>query len=98
MTVDAVMELGEWFVLGGEHDRAARDLFASAEAVLLGRKTYEGLAEYWSPRSDEWADMLNPLPKYVASRTLHGTLEWNAEVIEGELAEGVAALKARLDR
>lgn len=98
MTADAVIDVGEWFVSEGEHDRAARDRFANAEAVLLGRKTYEGLAAYWSPRSDEWADMINPLPKYVASRTLHGQLDWHAEVIDGDLAEGVSALKERLDR
>jgi dihydrofolate reductase len=78
--------------------RGERDRFANAEAVLLGRKTYEGLAAYWSPRSDEWADMINPMPKYVASRTLHGQLDWHAKVIEGDLAEGVSALKSELDR
>ena len=97
MTADAVIDVDEWFVREGEHSRVALELFANAQAVLLGRKTYEGLAAYWSPRSDEWADMLNPLPKYVASRTLHGRLDWNANVIEGDLAEGVSALKAQLD-
>jgi dihydrofolate reductase len=98
MTADAVIDVSEWYVSEGEHDRAARDLFANAEAVLLGRKTYEGLAAYWSPRSDEWADMINPMAKYVASRTLRGQLDWHANVIDGDLAEGVSALKSELDR
>jgi dihydrofolate reductase len=41
--------------------------------------------------------LINPMPKYVASRTLHGSLDWNATVIEGELAEGVRKLKDDLD-
>ena len=98
MTADAVIDVSEWYVSEGEHDRAARDLFANAEAVLLGRKTYEGLAAYWSPRSDECPDMINPMAKYVASRTLRGQLDWHANVIDGDLAEGVSALKSELDR
>jgi dihydrofolate reductase len=49
MTVDGVISVAEWYVLEGEHDRAARELFEQAEAMLLGRTTYEGLAAYWSP-------------------------------------------------
>lgn len=65
--------------------------------MLLGRKTYEGLAPYWSQQTGEWADMLNPLPKFVASRTLQGRLEWNATVIEGDAADGVSRLKSGLE-
>ena len=38
--------------------------------MVLGRKTYEGLAAYWPHQSGPWPDVLNPLPKFVASRTL----------------------------
>jgi hypothetical protein len=48
-----------------------------------GRKTYEGLAGYWPSQSGKWADMINPMPKYVGSNTLSGNLEWNATVLEG---------------
>lgn len=41
--------------------------------------------------------MLDPLPKFVASRTLQGPLEWNATAIEGDAAEGVSRLKRELD-
>ena len=97
MTVDAMTDVGEWYVREGEHDRAARDQFAESAAMLLGRKTYEGLAAFWSPMTGEWADLLNPMPKFVASRTLRGPLEWNAMLIEGDAAGGVSALKADLD-
>jgi dihydrofolate reductase len=97
MTVDAVIDVGEWYVPGGGHDRAGLELFEQAAAMLLGRKTYEGLAAFWSPMEGPWADRLNPMPKFVASRTLEGPLEWNATLIEGDVAEGVSRLKEDLD-
>ncbi len=42
-----------------------------------------------------FADGVNSIPKYVASRTLEEPLEWNASLIRGELAESVTSLKAR---
>lgn len=97
MTVDGVMDVGEWYVSEGEHDRAARDQFVGSAGMVLGRPTYEGLAGYWSQQEGPWADLLNPLPKFVASRTLQGPLEWNASVIDGDAAEGLSRLKAELD-
>ena len=97
MTIDGVTDVDEWYVSEGEHDRAARDPFSEAAAMLLGRKTYEGLAEYWSPLTGEWADVINPMPKYVASRTLEGSLDWNATVIAGDVSDGVTRLKEELE-
>lgn len=93
MPVDVVTDVGEWYVAEGGHHRAARELFEQAAAMLLGRKTYEGLAAYWSPLKGEWANCL----KFVASRTLRGPLEWNARLLEGEVAEVVPKLKDELD-
>jgi dihydrofolate reductase len=97
MTIDGVIEVSDWYVGEGEHSRAAFDMLGSVDALLMGRKTYEGLAAYWAPLEDEWANLLNPLPKYVASRTLQGPLEWNATLIEGDVAEGVSKLKEDLE-
>jgi dihydrofolate reductase len=97
MTVDGVIDVGEWYVSGGEHGRVALELFNEASAMLLGRKTYEGLAGYWSTTEGPWADRMNPMPKYVASRTLAEPLEWNATLIEGDVAEAVPRLKEELD-
>ena len=88
--------LGEWFVADGEDDRAGKDQLADASAVLLGRKTYEGLAAYWSPLKDDWANLINPKPKYVASRTLQAPLEWSSTLLEGDAAHAVSSLKAEL--
>ncbi|WP_328325936.1 dihydrofolate reductase family protein [Kribbella sp. NBC_00382] len=75
-----------------DHFGYSAKLMENAEALLLGRVTYEGFAEAWSQRDGEMADMFNNLPKYVASRTLTDTT-WNAELLEGDAAEAVRKLK-----
>jgi len=62
--------------------------------LVLGRRTYDIFAAHWPHASDEdGAKPLNDATKYVASRS-HPTLEWSRSVlIEGDAAEGVAALK-----
>lgn len=62
--------------------------------LVLGRKTYEIFAAHWPHASEEeGAKPLNDATKYVASRTLT-SLEWaNSVLIEGDIAEGVAAIK-----
>ena len=64
---------------------------------MLGRKTYEGLAGYWPSASGKWADMVNPMRKYVGSNTLSGDLEWNATVLEGDLEDSIPKLKDSVD-
>lgn len=71
MALDAVTDVGEWYVSEGGHDRAAREQFEGTAGMVLGR-TFEGLAGFWSQQTGPWADLLNPLPKFVASRTLQG--------------------------
>jgi dihydrofolate reductase len=97
MTVDALADVRDWFVPGGEHSEAALEQFHQAEAMLLGRKTYEGLAGYWPSEEGPWADRLNAMPKYIASRTLESPLEWNATLLEGDAAESVPRLKEQVD-
>ena len=62
--------------------------------LVLGRTTYDIFAAYWPHATDNpGAKPLNDATKYVASRS-HPTLEWSRSVlIEGDAAEGVAALK-----
>jgi dihydrofolate reductase len=96
MTVDGVMEVADWFVAEGDHDDAARTLIEGDVAMLTGRPTFEGFLGYWPSQSGPWADLINPMPKFVASRRLQGSLDWNATVIEDDLAEGVSRLKEEL--
>jgi dihydrofolate reductase len=76
-----------------QHAGYARKLLFGADALLLGRVTYEVFAEAWPSRaSDDYTDRINSLPKHVASRTLTETT-WNASLIEGDVAKQIAALK-----
>ncbi len=77
-----------------EHVAYAEKLLEPADALLLGRDTYEVFAASWPEREGAYAERLNSMPKHVASRTLTETT-WNARLIEGDVAEGVAALKAQ---
>jgi dihydrofolate reductase len=66
-----------------------------ADALLLGRKTYEGFAASWPLVGDEdpIAARLNRIPKYVVSRTLR-TAEWaNTTILSGDVAEEVAKIR-----
>jgi dihydrofolate reductase len=73
---------------------ASEQLFAS-DALIMGRVTYEGFAKAWSARAgaDVFADRMNALPKYVASRTLTGPLTWNSTLLKGDVAAEVAKIK-----
>ena len=75
-----------------EHAGYAEKLLSPADALLLGRHTYEGFAQAWPERGGEYAGKLNSMPKHVASRTLEETT-WNAALLEGDAAESVAAIK-----
>jgi len=69
-----------------------------ADALLLGRRTYEGFAEAWPSREGEFADKFNQMPKYVVSESMDEAGWENSTVIGGEdLAAEVAKLKASHD-
>src|SRR3954463_870265 len=95
-------ELGGWFREFGGEDLAAWNQVAleeavSAEAWLLGRRSYEFFGMRWRPRSGELADRLNSMPKYVVSSTLENP-EWsNSTVLGGDIVTEVTKLKQELD-
>src|SRR5687768_3869464 len=97
-TVDGVIDpVGEWVQPGGDHADYSFERQARSSGLVLGRKTYEGLAGYWPSQSGKWADMVNPMRKYVGSNTLSGELEWNAVALEGALEEAIPNLKNEVD-
>jgi dihydrofolate reductase len=71
--------------------------FDSGGRLPAGAPHHEGFAAHWPNASEEEqvvAQPLNTKPKYVASRSLTGPLEWqNSTVLQGDVAEAVAALK-----
>jgi dihydrofolate reductase len=99
ITVDGVIGPSpqDWATFDTEGEKHKFDQLLSADAFLLGRKVYEGLSAFWPTATDDtgFADRVNELPKYVASRTLEEPLTWNSSLIKGDLAEGVAELKRR---
>ena len=94
-----VPEPGGWLVLDPDSQQASLEKWQAADAMVMGRKTYEGLATVWPQMADlpgfeAYAKQMNSMPKYVASRTLSSPLTWNATLLEGDLADSVRGIKA----
>jgi dihydrofolate reductase len=82
---------------GDEGDKFKLDEAFASEALLLGRRTYEGFAAAWPSREGEFADKFNTMPKYVVSSTLAAP-EWqNSTILKGDLGTGVTKLKQEYD-
>jgi dihydrofolate reductase len=109
VSLDGVMEApggGESFKYGGwtfeidrgdEGDKFKLDEALSADALLLGRTTYEGFAAAWPSREGEFADKFNSMPKYVISSTLENPGWNNSTVLSGSVEEAIARLKQEQD-
>jgi dihydrofolate reductase len=79
---------------GKRGDEIQEELLLSCDALIMGRRTYEGFAPVWPTRSgDPASDHINSMPKYVVSSTLTDP-EWNnTTVISGDPVETIARLK-----
>jgi len=111
VSLDGVIEDpagGEGFARGGwvgrvgdrGREEAAEILLEEArraDALLLGRHSYEFFAGRWPSRSGALADRLNSLPKYVISSTLEDPPWSSSTVLKGGVADEVAKLKQELD-
>jgi dihydrofolate reductase len=97
---DEGFRLGGW--VGQIKDREGvnkltLDEALGAEALLLGRRSYEWFAARWPSRGGELADRLNGLPKYVVSSTLEDP-DWNnSTVLRGDVLDDVSKLKQELN-
>jgi dihydrofolate reductase len=93
---------GDWFAWISDKDREqwAQVLIAellAAEAVLLGRRSYEYFAARYPSRSGELAHRLNSIPKYVMSATLQDPQWTNSAVLKGHVVNEVSTLKQTLN-
>jgi dihydrofolate reductase len=98
---DNNFERGAWsfeFNRGEEGDQFKADETMGSDAMLLGRRTYEGFANAWPQREGEFADKFNNMPKYVVSSTLSDPGWTNTTVVDGDLTEAVSEIKDRHDR
>ncbi|MBB5788876.1 dihydrofolate reductase family protein [Jiangella mangrovi] len=101
MTVNGAFESPNpetWLELDNDSSNDSLDQLVLADALLMGRPVYEGLAAVWpmlgeDPAMGHLAGRINAMPKFVASRKLSGPLDWNASLIEGELEDAIPALK-----
>jgi dihydrofolate reductase len=85
------------FDRGEDGDQFKLDETHESEALLLGRRTYEGFAAAWPERDGEFADKFNTMPKYVVSSTLENPGWNNTTVLRGDAVEEVTKLRRELD-
>lgn len=101
ITLDGVIEAsGDWFDVADTDDHefmaVQEEHRNGADAVLLGRETYESFAGYWPLQTDDETgvtDYLDRTEKYVVSDTLSTPTWEHTTVLRGPLAEAVTALK-----
>jgi dihydrofolate reductase len=84
------------FDAGPEANRFKLEQAQNAEALLLGRVTYEAMQAFWPTAEGEFADRLNELPNYVVSSTLTDP-PWNATLLGDDWPQEVARLRKELD-
>jgi dihydrofolate reductase len=101
ITLDGVIDNPMWTMpyFDDEASDFAGQQTAAADALLMGRATYEAFAASWPTRDESdpatGAKYFNSVKKYVASTTLTDP-EWNnTEVLQGDTVEAVRALKER---
>lgn len=101
VTLDGVIENPMWTMSYFDEEAGA---FAgaqteAADALLMGRATYDGMSVAWPARDENdpttGAAYFNNVKKYVASTTLTDPTWNNTEVLSGDLLEAVTALKAQ---
>jgi dihydrofolate reductase len=109
VSLDGVMEdpggaenykYGGWsfeYNRGKEGDQFKLDETMSSDALLLGRRTFEGFAKAWPTREGEFADKFNSMPKYVVSSTMKDPAWANSTVVGSDVAAAVAQVKRKHD-
>jgi len=110
ITLDGVIEMPDGEDSSGEQSNWSNPYFneetakfklddlQECDTLLMGRVTYQIHAAAWPSETDEFADLMNGLPKYVVSATLE-TVEWNnSRLIRGNIPEEVKKLKQEVPR
>ncbi|HYI98648.1 MAG TPA: dihydrofolate reductase family protein [Thermoleophilaceae bacterium] len=86
------------FERGDDGNQFKLDETMQADALLLGRRTYESFAGAWPEREGEFADKFNSMPKFVVSTTLQEP-DWNNTTVlgSGDATVQVRKLKEEFD-
>jgi dihydrofolate reductase len=105
MTLDGFFEgIKSWdldfhqAVWGEELERLSIEQLGTADRLVFGRVTYEGMAAYWQTATGEIADFMNGIPKIVFSRSLERA-DWNnTKLVKTDVATEVTSLKRGNDK
>lgn len=85
----------DWFeyVWGPELERFSLEQAKEVGTLLFGRRTYDGMAAFWSNATGEIADFMNSVPKVVFSNTLESATWNNSRLVNGRAEDEVVRLK-----
>lgn len=87
-----------WFhqtIWGDEVEAQSIRQLQEMDLLLFGRKTYEGMASYWATEEGTVAELMNAVPKLVASKTLAEARWQNTTIVSNDIAAALRDLKQR---
>ena len=85
-------------IWGQELEKLSLEQLHSADFLVFGRKTYEGMAAYWKTAKGEIAELMNKIPKLICSRTLQ-SVDWNnSTLIKENTSAEISKLKTQGNR
>jgi len=85
-------------IWGQELEKISIEQLKSADFLVFGRVTYEGMAAYWKTAEGEVAELMNKIPKLVFSRTLK-SVDWNnSTLVKGNASPEISKLKTEGNR
>jgi len=87
-------------VWGDQLEALSNAQLEDAEALMFGRRTYQGFADYWPSGTETGpiADSMNAIRKYVVSNTLTEATWNNTEIVSGDIVSAIADLKRKASR
>jgi dihydrofolate reductase len=83
----------DWHSWGEDLEQLSLDQLQSADMLLFGRKTFQGMAQYWPSATGDVAELMNNIPKVVFSKTLEQADWTNSRLVQSDAEVEVARLK-----
>jgi dihydrofolate reductase len=99
VTLDGFFEGGkpweiDWHSWGDDLEQLSLQQLGSADLLVFGRRTYQGMADYWQTATGAVAELMNDIPKVVFSRTLDSADWRNTRLVKTDAETEMAGLKA----